>query len=183
MSGGGMDGDFGSADGLRAMGFEGFTSVRDLRRDDCRALPRENGVYVLVRERDGEPRFNPRGTAAFWRGQDPNVKLEVLAEKWVPGARLVYVGRAAGAGVRGRLQQRVKRMLRFGEGRNVAHWSGRYAWQLADAFDLLVAWKVCKDAVRQEIALLTAFEARHEAMPFANLPHESGHHGLEEEPE
>ena len=183
MSGDGMDGDFGSLEGLREMGFEGFVPVRDLRRDDCRGLPRENGVYVMVREREAAPRFNPRGTAAFWRGQDPNVKPDALAEKWVPGAILMYVGRAAGTGVRGKLQQRVKRGLRFGEGRNVAHWGGRYVWQLADAYDLKVAWKVCKDAVRQEVALLTAFEGRHGALPFANLRDESGNSGFEEEPE
>ena len=183
MSGGGMDGDFGSVAGLRAMGFEGFVPVRDLRRDDCRALPRENGVYVMVREREAPPRFNPRGTAAYWRGMDPNVKIEDLAEKWVPGAVVMYVGRAAGTGVRGKLQQRVKRWLRFGEGKNVAHWGGRHVWQLADAYDLLVAWKPCKDAVRQEVALLAAFEAKHERLPFANLGDESGHSGFEEEPE
>jgi hypothetical protein len=183
MSGGGMDGDFGSVAGLRAMGFEGFGSVRDLRRDDCRSLPRENGVYVLVRAREGEPRFNGRGTAAFWRGQNPNVKVEELAAKWVPGAIVMYVGRAAGTGVRGKLQQRVKRMLRFGEGKNVAHWGGRYVWQLADAYDLQVAWKACKDAVRQEVSLLNSFEAKHAALPFANLRHESGHSDHEEEPE
>lgn len=159
--------------GLRAAGFEGFVAVRDLRRDDCRAVPRENGVYVMVREGAAEPRFNPRGTAAFWRGQDPNVKPEVLAEKWVPGAIVMYVGRAAGTGVRGRLQQRIKRWLRFGEGKNVAHWDGRYVWQLADAYGLPVAWKVCDDAVREEAALLAAFDGRHGALPFANLRGES----------
>ena len=183
MSGDGMDGDLGSVAGLQAMGFEGFVSVRDLRRDDCRALPRENGVYVLVREREGEPRFNLRGTAAFWRGQNPNVKVEELAEKWVPGALVMYVGRAAGTGVRGKLQQRVKRMLRFGEGKNVAHWGGRHVWQLADAYELKVAWKACKDAVRQEVAMLNAFAAKHDALPFANLRDESGHTDYEEEQE
>jgi hypothetical protein len=183
MSGEGMDGDFGTVEGLRAMGFEGFGSVRDLRRDDCRSLPRENGVYILVRERGSEPRFNLRGTAAFWRGQNPNVKVEDLAARWVPGAIVMYVGRAAGTGVRGKLQQRVKRLLRFGEGKNVAHWGGRYVWQLADAYDLKVAWKVCKDAVRQEVALLSAFEAKHEAPPFANVAGESGHSDYEEEQE
>jgi hypothetical protein len=183
MGGGEMAGDFDSVEGLRAMGFEGFASVRDVRRDDCRSLPRENGVYVLVRAREGEPRFNARGTAAFWRGQNPNLKVEDLATRWVPGAILVYVGRAAGTGVRGKLQQRVKRLLRFGEGKNVAHWGGRYVWQLTDAYDLQVAWKVCKDAVRQEVALLGAFEARHDAPPFANVAGESGHSDYEEEQE
>lgn len=178
-----MDGDLGTVAGLRAMGFEGFRSVRDLRRDDCRDLPRDNGVYVMVRDREGEPRFNVKGTAASWRGQNPNVKVDDLKEKWVPGAIVMYVGRAAGTGVRGKLQQRIKRWLRFGEGKNVAHWGGRYVWQLADAYDLPVAWKPCKDAVRQEVALLNAFEAKYGALPFANLKHESGHSDYEEEPE
>lgn len=165
--------DLDSVAGLRAAGFEGFVSVRDLRREDCASVPKENGVYVMVREGDAEPRFNLRGTAAFWRGQDPNVKPEVLAEKWVPGAIVVYVGRAAGTGVRGKLQQRIKRLLRFGEGKNVAHWGGRHVWQLADAYSLPVAWKVCADAAAEEAALLAAFERAHGALPFANLRHES----------
>jgi len=166
-----------SVEGLRAAGFEGFVPVRDLRRDDCRGVPRENGVYVLVRDSAAEPRFTPRGTGAFWRGQDPNVKPEALAEKWVPGAIVLYVGRAAGTGVRGRLQQRVKRWLRFGEGKNVAHWGGRYVWQLADAFSLPVAWKPCADAAAEEAALLAAFEAKHGALPFANLRREAADEG------
>lgn len=164
--------DLDSPAGLRAAGFEGFVAVRDLRREDCAGVPRANGVYVMVRERGAAPRFNLRGTAAHWRGQDPNVKPELLAERWVSDACVLYVGRAAGTGVRGKLQQRVKRWLRFGEGRNVAHWGGRYVWQLADAYSLPVAWKVCDDAAAEEAALLAAFERAHGALPFANLRRE-----------
>ena len=174
--------DVDTVDGLRAAGFEGFVSARDLRREDCVSVPRENGVYVMLRPSGAEPRFNARGTAAFWRGQDPNVKVEVLADKWVPGASLLYVGRAAGTGVRGKLQQRVKRWLRFGEGKNVAHWSGRYVWQLADAYALPVAWKVCEDVAAEEAALLAEFAARHEsALPFANLREDAGEAGESDE--
>ncbi len=159
---------------LRAAGFEGFVSARDLRREDCAGVPRDTGVYVMVRESGEAPRFNPRGTAAFLRGMDPNVKIEALAEKWVAGGCVLYVGRARGPGVRSLLQQRIKRWLRFGEGRNVAHWGGRYVWQLADAYALPIAWKPCADAAGEEAALLAAFEQAYGAPPFANLRHESG---------
>jgi Uri superfamily endonuclease len=163
-----------SPESLRAAGFEGFARVRDLKRDDCLSVPRENGVYVALRPGGGEPRFLSKGTGAHWRGQDPNVKLEALTEKWVSGAIVLYIGRAEGAGVRSKLQQRIKRYLRFGEGRNVAHWGGRHLWQLADAYDTLVAWKVCADAGRQEAALQAAFVKQFGALPFANLRQESG---------
>jgi len=166
--------------GLRAAGFEGFVRVRDLRRDDALAVPKENGVYVMVRETPDPPCFLPRGTGAVWRGQDPNVKAEVLESAWVPGSIVLYVGRAAGTGVRGKLQQRVKRWLRFGQGRSVAHRGGRYVWQLADAYELPVAWKACADAAGEEAALLAAFEAAHRTLPFANLRQEAGNEEREE---
>jgi len=172
--------DLDSVAGLRAAGFEGFVRVRDLRRDDALAVPKENGVYVMVREAPDPPHFLPRGTGASWRGRDPNVKAEVLESAWVPGAIVLYVGRAAGTGVRGKLQQRIKRWLRFGQGRSVAHWGGRYVWQLADAYELAVAWKACGDAAGEEAALLAAFEAAHDALPFANLRRETGNEEREE---
>ena len=80
-------------------------------------------------------------TARRWRGKDPTLSADELGARWVPHACVLYVGLAPGAGVRHLLQQRVKRFLRFGGGRNVAHWGGRHVWQLADVSTLRIAWQ------------------------------------------
>ena len=114
---------------------------------------------------------------------DPNVKPEVLAERLGAGRDRDVRG-PRGRHRRARHAAAARQALAaLRRGQNVAHWGGRHVWQLADAYDLLVAWKPCKDAVRQEVALLAAFEAKHEKLPFANLRHANGHSGFEEEPE
>jgi hypothetical protein len=91
-----------------------------------------------------------------------------LHAKWVPGAHTVYLGKGD------KLQSRLKTYARFGAGEPVAHWGGRYIWQLADADELLVAWRALGDGVatarEDEIGLLGHFRALHDCQrPFANL--------------
>jgi hypothetical protein len=80
-------------------------------------------------------------------------------------------GHALGPGVRSLLRQRVKRYLRFGHGRHVAHWGGRAVWQLEDRTILRIAWKPMPkdDAARAEYAYQDRFERHYGALPFANL--------------
>jgi hypothetical protein len=73
--------------------------------------------------------------------------------------------------VRALLQQRVKRYIRFGQGRVVAHYGGRFIWQLKDHRVLLLAWMPTPDedpSVVEE-RLLSAFVERYGKPPFANL--------------
>jgi hypothetical protein len=162
----GMD----TPDELRAMGFKGFSTVAALRDEGATSVPSVPGVWVVLRDLGGVPRFLERNTGANWRGRDPSETPDALGARWVARASVLYVAAAAGPGVRALLQQRVKRFLRFGMGRNVAHWEGRFIWQLAGSAALRVAWKPvsaahARDAARQ---LLDAFVERHGVMPFAN---------------
>ncbi len=159
-----------SVETLRALGFEGFRTVGALRDEAAGAVPAAAGVWVVLREGAGVPHFLPRSTGATWRGRDPSEPADALAARWVAHACVLYVAAAAGPGVRALLQQRIKRFLRFGAGRNVAHWEGRRVWQLAGASALRVAWKPLPAAEARAAArrLLEAFVKRHGAPPFAN---------------
>jgi len=159
---------------LREQGFEGFVTFSALRADGAASVPVAPGVWVVVHEPVALPHFLPRSTAPAWRGQEPTLPPDALAARWVPHACVLYVGVAPGAGVRHLLRQQVKRFLRFGDGRNVAHWGGRAIWQLAGAGSLRVAWRVAPpDGVRAAAAgLLRAFEEHHGMRPFANEPEE-----------
>jgi hypothetical protein len=160
---------------LEAEGFEGFFTVEQLYAEGCEGLPDEPGVYAMVRESLAPPEFLAHSVAPVYRGQDPTQPMEALKERWVPGAQVLYFGRAQGPGVRSLLRQRVKRYLRFGHGRVVGHWGGRFVWQLRDHAVLRVAWKAtdAKDALPAEARLQMLFREYYGALPFANLREES----------
>ena len=165
----------GSRGFLEAEGFQGFFAVGQLHAEGCEGLPNEPGVYAMIRESLAPPEFLANNVAPIYRGQDPTQPIEVLSERWVPGVQVLYLGCAPGPGVRALLRQRVKRYLRFGHGRVVGHWSGRFVWQLRDHAALRVAWKAtdAEDARPTEARLLARFSERYGVFPFANLPQES----------
>jgi len=163
--------DPGSIAFLSREGFEGFRSVGQLNADGCVEIPNIRGIYAVARESLDPPRFLPRSTAARFRDTDPTLPIPELEALWVPGAQVLYFGRARGPGVRSLLKQRVKRYLRFGHGRHVAHWDGRAIWQLEDRSALRVAWKPTPrdDPARAEEEYENQFERHYGALPFANL--------------
>ena len=156
---------------LRDAGFRGFHAVSHLRRTSCLEVPAERGVYAVVRDTDAPPEFMARSVGGRFRQQDPTVAVDLLLEHWVEGASLLFLGNASGPGVRSLLQQRVKRCLRFGQGKVVGHWEGRFIWQLCDHAALRIAWRTTPDddPAAVEGALLDGFELRYGRLPFANL--------------
>ncbi len=168
------EGDPGSIAFLESEGFEGFRTVGQLNADRCEEIPNVRGIYAVARESLDPPRFLVKSSAARFRDTDPTIPVEALERLWVPGAQVLYFGRARGPGVRSLLRQRVKRYLRFGHGRHVAHWGGRAIWQLGDQALLRVAWKPTPkdDPARAEGRYQAEFERHYEALPFANLKRE-----------
>lgn len=150
---------------LRELGYQGFRSVRELAQD-CSEIPLEPGCYALEWV-GGEPDFVVRGSGGFSKG-DPNVPVSVLRSQWTTGATILYVGKAGAAGTKATLRSKVKQLLEFGQGKPAKHYGGRYLWQLRQAPDLLVAWKV-GDPGALEQETLSAFVAQYGRLPFANL--------------
>lgn len=71
------------------------------------------------------------------------------------------------------LNRRLSQYARFGAGEPVAHWGGRYIWQVARSNELLVAWHPVswnEPARAYEKRLLAHFSHLHHGKrPFANL--------------
>ena len=170
----GASSDPGSIAFLTHEGFEGFRTVGQLYADGCEEIPNIRGIYAVVRESLDPPQFMPRSSAARFRDTDPTIPIDELEQLWVSGAQILFLARARGPGVRSLLKQRLKRYLRFGHGRHVAHWGGRAIWQLRDRSALRVAWKPTPkdDPARAEDEYRDRFKRHYGVLPFANLKDE-----------
>lgn len=161
---------FTSIDALRDAGFQGGISVRDLQDTRCRALPAQQGVYVIVRDKQTPPTFLQISVGGFFKGKNPTVPVDVLQSKWVTGTPVVYIGKAGGDVSRATLKSRLWQYMQFGQGKDIGHWGGRYIWQLDDNKDLTVWWKATdRDAETVECELLNEFIRDYKRLPFANL--------------
>lgn len=117
---------------LRDIGFEGFVRFAEL---PATAVPSTQGVYAVLRCTQEPPEFLPRNPAGAIRG-DPSVSPETLTAAWVTGADVICFGKAT------HLQRRLDAYRRHGLGsRARQHWDSRQVWQLADACELLGAWR------------------------------------------
>lgn len=145
-------------------GFAGFIPVAELR-GNTKVIPESGGVYIVVRESDTTPEFLIEGTGGFFKGENPNVSIKKLEDAYVADSKVMYIGKATS------LKKRIGQLLRFGAGSAIAHWGGRYLWQLADADSLLIAWKPTPaiEPRDEEKQMLKEFESLHGKLPFANL--------------
>ena len=153
---------------LEEGGFQGFVPFAELAGADVPLAP---GVYAVLRTSGEPPRFASTSPAGRFKQKDPAVAVEVLEKRWVDGPEVLYIGKATtgSAGRRG-LQKRLEEYRRHGAGEPVAHWGGRYVWQLEDRDELLVAWNPTdEDAAAVESRMLGDFVDRYGVLPFANL--------------
>ena len=152
---------------LERSGFSGWIPFSQLRTADC---PPRGGVYVVHYPAAAMPEFNPVSCGGWFKARDPAVSADALAANWVPGAEIVYIGKADN------LRRRLREFADFGAGKPVGHWGGRLIWQLPDPDALRVAWKETPDQmpVDAESALIEAFSDAFGKPPFANRPDRLG---------
>jgi hypothetical protein len=153
---------------LADRGFSGFVPFSKLNEH---GVPLAAGVYVVVRPDLSEPKFLPRSPAGHFKGRDPSVSLDALADAWVDAAMLLYVGKATqGQSGRRGLRKRLDEYGRHGAGEAIGHWGGRYIWQLADSDSLLVGWRPTadQDPGEPEAELIREFIRVYGKRPFAN---------------
>ena len=147
---------------LLATGFKGLHTVEAIYGGQFGSVPDAGGIYAVFRLADPPPRFAVSNAAGRWKGKDPTLDPALLRAAWVDGAALLYVSKGAS------LRTRVRQLVEFGQGKQVAHWGGRALWQLSDADDLVVAWRVATDPKAEEAELLATFAEAHGALPWAN---------------
>lgn len=150
---------------LEKEGFEGFLKIKDLKEQEylLSTIPTQSGVYVSLRLSNDKPKFCEVSTGGHYEGKDPKKPIAKLQKKWVEDSVIMYIGESCN------LQERISLYLEFSQGKAVRHWGGRYVWQLEDADELVVCWKVCKNAENKKYEMLTDFKAEHGALPFANI--------------
>src|SRR5688572_20742329 len=107
---------FESVAALRAVGFVGFVKVAELVATRCGPVPAAPGVYVIIRRALDLPVFLPANPAGRLRGRDPSLPAAELNAAWVPGAIVLYLGKAGGAATRATLRTRLSAYLRHGRG-------------------------------------------------------------------
>lgn len=154
---------------LDLSGFDGWVPFSAL---PAAGVPTGPGVYVIVRPHTDPPRFLDVSPAGHFKGKDPTEPVAALEALWVPGAHVVYIGKAnLGTSGRRGLRKRLNEFRRSGAGEPVAHSGGRRIWQLADHAELLVGWQVTDDADADgtETEMIAAFRAHYGVRPFANM--------------
>jgi hypothetical protein len=139
--------------------FTGFMCLANLA---VSAVPRTSGVYAVVRPTSAEPSFLSNSPAGWSKG-DPTLPVAELEQNWIPGERVMYIGKAVN------LRRRLSEYRRNGAGWRARHWGGRMIWQLADHDSLLVAWRECSEPKSVEREMLADFRATHSgSLPYAN---------------
>lgn len=155
--------DFNDIDEIKKDGFVGFMFMKDLFVDSS-MIPDSNGVYLVLNVKSWAGEFLSVGSGGHFKRKNPNVSVSELKANWVDNTKVVYIGKATS------LKNRLRQYFRFGQGKDVGHWGGRFIWQLKYSPDLVVCWKVLSSKPREyEAELIQEFVSIYGVRPFANL--------------
>lgn len=162
--------DFNNLEELKELGFHGFKPIYELWQDNS-SIPDMRGVYLVLNLNEDEPKFIFPGVGGHFKDRDPNVSESKLTSNWVEDSKVIYIGKAGSLTSQATLRSRLRQYLRFGKGKKVGHWGGRYIWQLECHADLVMAWATTPEHDPREIekSLLALYEKQFGGRPFANL--------------
>lgn len=157
--------------------FTYLNTVENLLRNvnGCSEISEQCGVYVVTYSKSKMPKFKQQGSGPeMWHDRKVNVSVEKLISKWIifrdGEEKIIYIGRAGGEGISSNLRNRIKRYILFGSGCEVAHYGGRYIWQIANPKDMAIYWQETRYPAETERRLINDFKYEHEGkLPFANL--------------
>ncbi len=68
-----------------------------------------------------------------FKGKNPTAEMDTIIGNWVENTKVLYIGKAGGNGGNETLNTRLRCYMKFGQGKAVSHWGGRYIWQLCNA--------------------------------------------------
>jgi hypothetical protein len=154
---------------IKSAGFTGFKRISELWEDHS-CIPKETGVYLVLNTSNSKIDFLEAGSGGWFKGKNPNVSLEELRARY-SNSLTVYIGKAGSESNKATLRSRLKQYVDFGKGKAIGHWGGRYIWQLSNAKDLIICWKVVTgiNPAEVESALISKFKQQFGVRPFANL--------------
>jgi hypothetical protein len=162
---------FDNVDDIKRSGFQGFLAISALQASNCREVPDERGVYLVLWPKKARPVFLRQSTGGHFKGKDPTVAINQLENSWVEESLVLYTGKAGGPGRKATLRSRLRQYMRYGQGAAVGHRGGRYIWQLDQSGSLIVCWKPTTNADPRAVeeGLNQDFKATCGRRPFANL--------------
>jgi hypothetical protein len=162
---------FNDIDLIKRDDFEGFISVESLRKGISPYVPTVKGIYQILDLSGQEPIFKKKNKAGRFRGENPTVDVNELKKNWVQNTIVLYIDQAGGGTSSATLNSRIRQLISFGGGKPIAHWGGRYLWQLENAQNLTLCWKLTpkSDPAKLKKDYIRRFVADYGNLPFANL--------------
>lgn len=144
--------------------FEGGKTIEELSVS-LTDVPSSPGVYVVLRN-GIEKSFLERSTGGIFKNKKPSVLIDTLEKKWVDEVELIYIGET------GSLRKRLTDLISFGSGIDeIAHYGGRYIWQLKNSNRLRIYWQVTEpnEHIDKKFDMINKFKAIYDKYPFAVL--------------
>ena len=156
---------------MKNAGFQGFNTIESLMSSGCSKVPLQSGVFLVVWPSESMPEFLKQSAVGDFKGRNPSVPEEALQDRWVQGAKVVFIGRAGGETQEETLQWRLRQYVRTGQGRAIGRLDESLIWQIKDCFQMSVCWvkSGTDNPVDLEKSLLVLFEDTYGSLPFANL--------------